>query len=65
MDGTSFGLTNMKMTIGLLLNSITAGVHYDRNTIIINDILSVVCDRSETAYKEFNKLNDLEAKLRN
>ena len=38
---------------------------YEDNQVIINDILSVVCDRSETAYKEFSKLNDLESKLRN
>jgi len=39
MDFTSFGLMNVKMTIGQLLNSVTAGVYHDRNTIIINNIL--------------------------
>jgi len=33
------------------------------NDVIINDILSIISDRSELAYKEFSKLNDLEAKL--
>jgi len=35
------------------------------NQIILNDILNIICARSETAYKEFIKLNDLESKLRN
>tara|TARA_B100002019_G_scaffold249721_1_gene229238 strand:+ start:2883 stop:3080 length:198 start_codon:yes stop_codon:yes gene_type:complete len=34
------------------------------NQTILNDILDIVCSRSESAYKEFHKLNDLEAKLR-
>jgi hypothetical protein len=37
---------------------------YVDNQIIIDDILSVVNYRSETAFKEFTKLNDLESKLR-
>jgi hypothetical protein len=37
---------------------------YVDNQTIVNDILSVVCDRSQTAYNEFHKLNELEAKLR-
>ena len=36
---------------------------YASNDIIISDILSIISDRSELAYKEFSKLNDLEAKL--
>jgi len=36
---------------------------YVSNDIIISDILSIISDRSELAYKEFSKLNDLEAKL--
>ena len=38
--------------------------HVD-NQDIMNDILDIICDRSEIAYKEFSKLNELEAKLRN
>lgn len=38
---------------------------YVDNQDIMNDILSIICDRSEIAYKEFSKLNELEAKLRN
>lgn len=38
--------------------------HVD-NQDIMNDILNIICDRSEIAYKEFSKLNELEAKLRN
>ena len=36
---------------------------YASNDVIISDILSIISDRSELAYKEFSKLNDLEAKL--
>jgi hypothetical protein len=36
---------------------------YASNDIIVSDILSIISDRSELAYKEFSKLNDLEAKL--
>jgi len=38
---------------------------YVDNQGIMNDILDIICDRSEIAYKEFSKLNELEAKLRN
>jgi len=38
---------------------------YVDNQVILDDILDVISDRSETAYNEFSKLNDLEAKLRN
>jgi hypothetical protein len=38
---------------------------YVDNQDIMNDILDIICDRSEIAYKEFSKLNELEAKLRN
>lgn len=38
---------------------------YVDNQDIMNDILTIICDRSEIAYREFSKLNELEAKLRN
>lgn len=38
---------------------------YVDNQDIMNDILDIICDRSEIAYREFSKLNELEAKLRN
>ena len=38
---------------------------YVDNQDIMNDILDIICDRSGIAYKEFSKLNELEAKLRN
>jgi predicted DNA-binding protein len=34
------------------------------NQVILNDILNIVCARQVTAHKEFKKLSDLEAKLR-
>jgi hypothetical protein len=37
---------------------------YVDNDIIIGDILSILAERSETAYAEFSKLNELESKLR-
>ena len=37
---------------------------YVDNDVIRNDILSILEDRSEAAYAEFNKLTELEAKLR-
>ena len=37
---------------------------YIENDIIVNDILNIICDRQEQAHAEFNKLNDLEEKLR-
>lgn len=37
---------------------------YVNNDVIVNDILSILEDRSEAAYAEFNKLTELEAKLR-
>lgn len=39
MDVTSFGLTNKKMIIGVLLNSMVARFFYDWNSTIINNIL--------------------------
>lgn len=38
---------------------------YVDNDIIMNDILCILEDRSESAYAEFNKVNELESKLRN
>ncbi|WAX22892.1 hypothetical protein [Synechococcus phage S-M1] len=38
---------------------------YVDNDIIVNDILCILEDRSESAYAEFNKVNELESKLRN
>ena len=37
---------------------------YVENSIIIEDIFSILSDRSDSAYKEFSKINELEAKLR-
>jgi len=33
------------------------------NEIIFADIISILCERSEQAYAEFSKLNDLEARF--
>ena len=33
---------------------------YVENNLIINDILEILSERSEVAYKEFTKLNELE-----
>ena len=33
---------------------------YVENNLIINDILEILSERSEAAYKEFTKLNKLE-----
>jgi len=33
---------------------------YVENKLIINDILEILSERSESAYKEFTKLNELE-----
>lgn len=37
---------------------------YIDNNVIMEDILDILHSRSEAAYIEFTKLNDLEAKLR-
>ena len=37
---------------------------YIDNNVIIDDIHDILHSRSEAAYVEFTKLNDLEAKLR-
>ena len=37
---------------------------YVDNDIIHSDILDILGDRSETAFAEFNKVNELQAKLR-
>jgi hypothetical protein len=37
---------------------------YVENSIIIEDIFSILSDRSDSAYKEFSKINELEDKLR-
>ena len=37
---------------------------YVDNDIIMNDILSIICDRQERAHAEYHKLEDLELKLR-
>ena len=33
------------------------------NEIILSDISDILSERSEKAYKEFNKINDLESKI--
>jgi hypothetical protein len=38
--------------------------NYVDNDIIMNDILSIICDRQEAAHAEYHKLEDLELKLR-
>ena len=37
---------------------------YVENDVIHNDILDILEDRSESAFAEFNKISELEAKLR-
>ena len=37
---------------------------YVENDVIHNDILDILGDRSESAFAEFNKITELEAKLR-
>jgi len=37
---------------------------YVENSVIIEDIFSILSDRSDSAYKEFSKINELEDKLR-
>ena len=37
---------------------------YEDNSVIMSDILSIVCERQERAHAEYNKLEDLELKLR-
>ena len=37
---------------------------YVDNDVIRNDILSILENRSESAYAEFSRVNELEAKLR-
>ena len=37
---------------------------YVDNDIIMNDILCILEDRSESAYAEFSRVNELESKLR-
>ena len=36
---------------------------YVNNEIILDDILNILSERSERAYKEFNRINDLESML--
>ena len=36
---------------------------YVDNDVIIKDITDILAERSERAYKEFSRINDLEAKL--
>ena len=38
---------------------------YVDNDTIREDILDILTERSETAYAEFNKISELESKLRN
>ena len=33
---------------------------YEENNVILNDILDILGERSELAYQEFTKVNDLE-----
>ena len=37
---------------------------YAENDVIMDDILSIINERSQTAYKEFSQLSELEEKLR-
>jgi len=37
---------------------------YIDNDIIMNDILNIICDRQERAHAEYNRLEELEQKLR-
>jgi len=37
---------------------------YVDNDVILGDIFSILSERSERAYEEFSKLNQLESKLR-
>jgi len=37
---------------------------YIENDVILGDIFSILSSRSEKAYEEFTKLNQLESKLR-
>ena len=37
---------------------------YEDNNVIMDDILSIVCDRQERAHAEYQKLEYLELKLR-
>ncbi len=37
---------------------------YAENDVIMDDILSIINERSQTAYKEFSQLTELEKKLR-
>jgi|TARA_B100002019_G_scaffold278268_1_gene278911 hypothetical protein len=37
---------------------------YVENDTIMGDILNIICERQETAHKEYLKLEDLELKLR-
>ena len=38
--------------------------NYVDNNLILNDIHSIIGSRSEAAYSEFNRLTDLESKLK-
>lgn len=38
---------------------------YVDNDVIRNDIFNILEDRSESAYAEFNRVTELESKLRN
>ncbi len=37
---------------------------YVENDIIMDDILSIICERQDRAHAEYHKLEDLELKLR-
>ena len=49
-------------TVGKNVGSITLYDYIDNDTIM-NDILSIVCDRQEKAHAEYHRLEDLELKL--
>ena len=36
---------------------------YIDNEVILQDILDILCERSEKAYEEFSRINDLEAMI--
>jgi len=37
---------------------------YVENDIIVKDIVNIICERQETAHKEYLKLEDLELRIR-
>ena len=48
---------NLKEALDNYLNE------YIDNEVILQDILDILCERSEKAYEEFSRINDLEAMI--